>query len=490
MYKALKWIRVGVAITFILLISLHISFAIKFQFVPSMLSFLAGGALIFIFFLLMTLLFGRVYCSWICPLGIYQDVISRIARLFKSKKQRKMQFHKPHNILRYTIAIVVFCSTIIGFTYPLIVFDPYSNYGRISTHLFDSAIQGSENLLSTLFPAIFSYSPFTNFALGSFIYALLFFLIITVMAALRGRLYCNTICPVGTLMGLISKVSLFKISMDPEMCVGCNLCANSCKSECIDVKNRTIDESRCVACLDCTINCKRSGIKYRLRWKKNGIEKEGRREAIATLMGVGAVVSSRGFTKNENSAPKEITGIVPPGGIGIEHLKDCCTACHECIAACPNGIIKPAIGEYGLSGLLLPTLSYQNQFCGFECNTCSNVCPNGALMPLTLKAKRRTQIGQVEFIAKNCIVFRHKTDCGACDEHCPTKAITMKEWAANAGLRFPTVNKDICIGCGGCEYVCPATPKAMIIRPLVKHGHSQAPTVDKQEEKSVTDFGF
>jgi ferredoxin len=139
---------------------------------------------------------------------------------------------------------------------------------------------------------------------------------------------------------------------------------------------------------------------------------------------------------------------------------------------------------------MLPVIHYKKQFCGFNCNVCSSVCPNGALKPLSVEEKRKVQIGRVEFIAKNCIVFKHKTDCGACDEHCPTKAITMKEWKGRPGLYFPTVNPDMCIGCGGCEYVCPESPKAMVIRPLSVHGEAVPPKEDKQEQKVVNDFGF
>jgi Pyruvate/2-oxoacid:ferredoxin oxidoreductase delta subunit len=160
------------------------------------------------------------------------------------------------------------------------------------------------------------------------------------------------------------------------------------------------------------------------------------------------------------------------------------------VEACPNRIISPAFGEYGAANLMLPVIHYKKQFCGFNCNVCSSVCPNGALKPLTVEEKRKVQIGRVEFIAKNCIVFKHKTDCGACDEHCPTKAITMKEWKGRPGLYFPTVNPDMCIGCGGCEYVCPEMPKAMVIRPLSVHGEAIPPKEDKQEKVEISDFGF
>ena len=519
MYKKLKWIRVGVALVFFILIFLSFTFIgrslgkipeiLNFQFIPSLLSFLGGGAIILIFFLLLTLCFGRVYCSLICPLCIMQDMISRFASLFKSKKQQRTHYSSPHNILRYIILTLVFITLVLGFLDIVVLLDPYSIFGRITTQLFDTALISILNLFSNIFPESIYYRSIANIVWNSFAFAACFFVLIALMSAFRGRLYCNTICPVGSFLGIISKISFFKLSIDESSCVGCGLCAKNCKSECIDSKNRTIDESRCVVCLNCTTVCKGNAIKFVNRWspklKKSdasddapAVSMQGRREALATISALGAVLVAREMKGNKIAKGEkkvllqdsDVSGILPPGAISIEHLKNYCTACHACIAACPNRIISPSVGEYGYDDLLLPVIHYDRQFCGFNCNKCSQACPNGALKPLSLPEKQRTQIGRVTFTAKNCIVFKNKTDCGACDEHCPTKAIEMKEWKNIPGLYFPTVHPDICIGCGACEYICPATPKAMTIKPLAVQAQSTPPTKEVQDEKTVTDFGF
>ncbi len=513
MYKTLRWIRVGVALVTLLLFILAFTFVgrglegiltiARFQFIPALVSFLSGGAFIFVFFLILTLLFGRVYCSLFCPLGIMQDGVSKVASWFKSKKGKRFRYSKPHTVLRVTICVISFAVLAIFGARFFAWIDPYSNFGKIATQLIDPLFIGINNLLAKIFPAAIFHRSYSVVVWGSFAFGAAFCLVVVAMSAFRGRLYCNTICPVGTLLGYISKISLFKLAIDKSECIKCNACINVCKSECIDVTTGEVDESRCVVCLNCTTVCKKHGLKF--VWRSSlkgdansaadGSQKpvnQGRREAIGAVALLGATMVGMGLKgRNEAAAePEEIKGIIPPGGVSLEHLKNHCTACQACVEACPNRIISPAFGEYGAANLMLPVIHYRKQFCGFNCNICSNVCPNGALKPLSVEEKRKVQIGRVEFIAKNCIVFKHKTDCGACDEHCPTKAITMKEWKGRPGLYFPTVNPDMCIGCGGCEYVCPEMPKAMVVRPLSVHGEAVPPKEDKQEKKVVSDFGF
>ncbi len=513
MYKTLRWIKVEVALVTLLLFILTYTFVgrglegiltiARFQFIPALVSFLSGGAFIFVFFLILTLLFGRVYCSLFCPLGIMQDCVSKVASWFKSKKGKRFRYSKPHTALRVTICVISFAVLAIFGARFFAWIDPYSNFGKIATQLIDPVFIGINNLLAKIFPAAIFHRSYSALVWGSFAFGAAFCLVVVVMSAFRGRLYCNTICPVGTLLGYISKISLFKLAIDKSECIKCSACINVCKSECIDVATGEVDESRCVVCLNCTTVCKKQGLKFVRRSSLKGDANsaadesqkpvnQGRREAIGAVALLGATMVGMGLKgRNEAAAePEEIKGIIPPGGVSLEHLKNHCTACQACVEACPNRIISPAFGEYGTANLMLPVIHYKKQFCGFNCNICSNVCPNGALKPLSVEEKRKVQIGRVEFIAKNCIVFKHKTDCGACDEHCPTKAITMKEWKGRPGLYFPTVNPDMCIGCGGCEYVCPEMPKAMVVRPLSVHGEAVPPKEDKQEKKVVSDFGF
>ena len=152
-------------------------------------------------------------------------------------------------------------------------------------------------------------------------------------------------------------------------------------------------------------------------------------------------------------------------------------------------MLKPAFMDYGLGGMMQPKMDFGHGFCNFDCTVCSEVCPNGALLPLTKEEKHKLQMGRVVFVRENCIVNTDETSCGACSEHCPTQAVTMIPY--KNGLTIPSVNPDICVGCGGCEYVCPVRP----FRAIYIEGnpvYQEAKPFQEAEKKEVIldDFGF
>ena len=510
------------------------------QFVPALLSLAAGTlgvALPLITLLLLTLIFGRVYCSFLCPTGILQDIIGRLARPLTRRTRTNPHspgsganagsststgiststgYRKPHNILRYIILIATGLLFALGLAWPLTLLDPYSLFGKIASQFFGSIEIFLNNALANIFPNSIPYLKYTSIATVSFIYGTIALITLILFSAAHGRLYCNTICPVGTLLGLIGSKSLFQIRIDSNACKHCNACAKNCKSNCIDIKGQKVDTERCVVCFNCLQHCKFNALHYSLRrpaastsssassstastsacstastsatsakatsgtstsgatsataassTPSEKIDK-GLRTTLAGLAGLGtAILAHKGTGSRfipikeyrekhlpENLRASQELGIMPPGAGRLEHFKQNCTGCYACVAACPGDVIKPATFEYGPDGILLPTLKYNGHFCGYECNACSNACPSGALSPLTLKEKKRTAIGKAIYMAGKCIVFQAGTDCGACDEHCPTKAITMVPVPGKSFLYYPKLNRDLCIGCGGCEYIC------------------------------------
>ena len=504
MYRIIKTGRVILATIVLLLVTFsflsvtknlaeHFAPLLKFQFVPALLSILTGSALALIVLLIITLLFGRVYCSVLCPAGVFQDVITRFASIFKDKKSRRFKYSKPKNILRYSLLAIAGLPFIFGITYPILLLDPYSNYGRFVSQILRSLEVAMNNTISLIWPDTVSHKIYAGLAISAFVLALLFLFTIALLAAIRGRLYCNTICPVGTMLGLFSRFSIFRPRFNKDLCVNCAACVKACKSECIDLKNKHIDVSRCVTCFDCLTSCKYGALKYSASSETKGEKgsvSEGRRAAIASIGILGVSLAARAFNVGQLPKAKSSNkGITPPGSLSVENLKDRCTSCNACMSACPNGIIKPASMEYGLDGIMLPVLSYNEHFCGYECNKCSQVCPTGAILPVSVEDKKLIQIGVVEFALEKCIVHTDGTDCGACDEHCPTKAITMVPYG-DTGLFIPTTDTSICIGCGGCEYICPARPKAMIVKAKDIHGKAMKPKENKQKEVKVDEFGF
>jgi ferredoxin len=355
---------------------------------------------------------------------------------------------------------------------------PYSSYGRIASELFAPVYAWLNNILAYFSGRLESYAFYSSdvwLKSGiTLLVAAVSFAVIAVLAWRNGRTYCNTICPVGTVLGFLSRFSIFKIRISGDKCVGCKLCSRSCKASCIDIKNKKVDYSRCVACMDCIDNCVRGAISYSaLRPVRETSLKQpdgGRRNflSLSTLMIASAATASAKEKGGNVIAALERkkpyvreTPVVPPGAVGAKHFAEHCTACQLCVQSCTNDVLRPSGSIYHF---MQPSMSYERGFCRPECTACSEVCPSGAILPVSREKKSSIQIGHAVWIRDNCIVITDGVHCGNCSRHCPSGAITMvKENPSDPhSARVPAVNEQRCIGCGACEYVCPARPFAAI----------------------------
>lgn len=517
----LKRIRVVFAILYFLLITLlFIDFTglipssvyksvLFLQFLPSLLHFksiLTISSVGFLLIIMFTILFGRVYCSFLCPLGVFQDIISYISKKIQRLKQYKYKYLKSYKAIRYSFLGVFVVALIAGYTLILSLLDPYSIYGRIASGIFRKSIVETNNFLASGLQKINVYSLFhvdlkpEHWTIVLVSAVLL--IIVVLFSAFKGRLYCNTFCPVGAFLGLISKFSIFKMELNKNTCTGCNLCVRSCKAGCIDCKSKQIDTERCVVCFNCLGVCRENGIHFKPFWKNEDMAKlanenkidNTRRSffAISALILAATIKSSKAQQVVKDTATRP-TGrdipVSPPGSESVEKFNISCTACHLCISACPTHVLQPSYTDYGLIGFMQPVMDYRAGFCNFECTKCSEVCPTGAIKPILLENKKVTQIGIAHFVRRNCIVRTEQTDCGACAEHCPTKAVTMVPW--KHGLVIPEVTPEICIGCGACEYACPTTPyKAIYVNGNAIHQLAAEPDKEKQNVKMEDDFPF
>ena len=507
----LRKIRIGISLTIFLLLTFYLvdfagilpnSFHVlaHMQLIPALLGLNLG---ILLFLLVLTWLTGRSYCSVICPLGIFQDIAIWISR--KRDKKKHYDYRRALNRWRWGILLLIVVAGFSGFMALVSLFDPYSAYGRIVVNVLKPLYLVVNNFLTWIFTMFdnytFYYMDIIVTSVSALIIAFVTLLVVGYLAYRYGRIYCNTVCPVGTLLGFISKYSLFKVHIDTSKCNSCGLCARKCKASCIDSKKHEIDYSRCVVCFDCIDNCRQGAISYTLRYKKESqksiLSDEpdiSKRTFVATLTAVALTAPKSAMSQSVgvltgNKPYKKEHPLSPPGSISAEHFNQHCTACHLCVSKCPSHVLKPSLLEYGVGGILQPVMNFENGFCNYDCTLCSEICPNKAILPLTKEEKHLTQVGRVVFIEENCIVHTDNTNCGACAEHCPTQAVTMVPY--RDGLTIPKINPDICVGCGGCEYVCPVRPfRAIHIEGNPVHLQAKPIQINKVDETEIDDFGF
>jgi polyferredoxin len=508
----LKKIRIGVSAVLFLLITFYfLDFAglmsgkianllARIQFIPAI---MAVSVIILLILIVLTLLFGRVYCSSICPMGIYQDIIAWFSKR-TAKKKKRYKFSKARNILRVSMLVA---ATGVLVQFPLILgfIDPYSAYGRIVTNVFRPVYMAGNNVLEIIFTKFDNYTFYKTdifiMSAFSFVVAVSTMLITGYLAWKHGRTYCNTICPAGTVLGFLSRFALFKIRIDKSKCNSCGACEMKCKAACISSKQKSVDNSRCVDCFNCLNACRREALKFSPSIVKDSkttapehpVDEKRRRflttGLVAAIAAPAAIIEDEVNILTGNDRYIRQHPILPPGSISVENMLKHCTSCHLCISKCPSRVLKPAFMEYGLAGMMQPTVYFEKGFCNFDCTVCSEVCPNGAIKPLTKDEKHLNQSGYVVFSRDICIVQTEETNCGACSEHCPTQAVTMVPY--KDGLTIPQINVEICIGCGGCEFICPVRP----FRAIHIEGHAvqtKAKPFEEQEkdDKEIDSFGF
>ena len=420
----------------------------KLQFLPAL---LALNLAVVIVLIVLTLIFGRAYCSVICPLGIMQDGISHISSMRKGKKAR-FRWSPEVKWLRYSVLALFIIALVTGLTSVAALLAPYSAFGRIATSL----------VRPTLPTAIIAGVTL---------------LVVGVLAWIGGRTYCNTLCPVGTVLSFFSRFSLLRPVIDADKCRDCHACEHKCKASCINIDNHKIDYSRCVDCFNCLDSCKFGALKYRMAWNRKACgasgtaqDNAGRRAFISSSVIAATAIALKAQEKKVDGgyaavtakkAPERTNPIVPFGAVSLKHFHQHCTGCQLCVSQCPNDVLSPSTS---LERLMQPEMSYENGWCRPECTKCSEVCPAGAILEITPEEKTAIHVGTASVDLDLCVVNRDNVNCGNCARHCPAGAIkmVMKNPDDENSLRIPTVLEDRCIGCGACEFLCPSRPYSAI----------------------------
>ena len=458
----------------------YLGWMAKLQFLPAILSLNIG---VIVFVLALTFLFGRVYCSVICPMGVFQDFVSRIAGRFK---KRRFSFKEKKLSVRFYIlgAFVLF---LIFFAPVADLIAPYSAYGRMVNSLFQPVYQWFHNIAASIAEHYDSYAVYKVdvwFKGGiTFAIAIVTLVVVSLWSWKAGRGYCNTVCPVGTVLGLISTKSLFKVNINADKCVNCGLCEKNCKAQALDYKSHKIDYSRCVACMDCIDVCKKSAIDFsrckaeKAETKASPEVDDSLRKTLATtaLLAVSSVVKAQEKTVDgglavieDKKIPEREIPVKPAGARGYKHFASHCTACQLCVAQCPNGVLRPSSN---LATFMQPEMSFERGYCRPECTRCSEVCPTGAIEKITREEKTAIRAGHAVWIKQNCLPVSDGVSCGNCARHCPSGAITMVALPDNPDVKIPSVDSERCLGCGACEHLCPVRPfSAIYVEGNLVHG--------------------
>ncbi|MDE6136017.1 MAG: 4Fe-4S binding protein [Muribaculaceae bacterium] len=450
----------------------------RMQLLPAV---LAGSAAWLLLWATATMALGRIYCSTACPMGALMDGVARLRMAWERGRVRRngVRGVRPYRWRaasvggRYSLlAIVVLCMAL-GFSVVPAVTDPYSAYARM-------VVAACRPLGVSLLSAVVAVAT----------------LVAVVSTAWRnGRFLCNTWCPVGSALSLVSRHSVWHMDVDTDLCVHCLKCVDACKAQCINPADMTVDTARCVVCFNCADVCEPGAMTFRrgqhrlvtplmqraeapsaaapsldtqvagepVRMDRRRFLKTG---IVAAAAGA-AAVAGRASCASRRTEPwdpaplKALNAPMPPGFVSRSGFLRRCTACGACVAACPTGVIRPSTRSYGLLHAMAATMDYGSGACLTDCTACTQVCAAGALVPLTLSEKRRFVVGKARIRLQNCLAYGRGKACGRCARRCPSGAISMR---AIDGRRGPVADLEKCIGCGQCVAACPSTPyKAIVI---------------------------
>lgn len=437
--------------------------------------------------LLITLIFGRIYCSTVCPLGATMDIFNRLAGNGSLRRGKRLfHYENANNTLRYTVLGTVVLCAVLGVAVVPSLLDPYSAFGRIGSEMIRplAELVGGEKVVIASWLA--------------FAVATVTLVVVAWLSLRKGRILCNTICPVGTLLGCVSRYSLLHFDIDTDLCTHCRRCEHACKSSCISIDDHTVDGSRCVTCFRCVDVCPDNAIRYTTRHKRlatpllqriqtaagtacatpgsttcadaseplsarkpseplridrRNFLKTGLIVALAPAVGFAAKASG------EAASSRSLRPVIPPGRRNREEFLERCTGCGLCVSHCPSHALTPSVSRLGWLHPLHPIMDYDRGACLYDCTLCTRLCPTGALNPLTLDEKHIFIIGHAEVDENLCV------GCGTCAAHCPYDAIVMIPGGKTG--RIADVDTERCIGCGVCQNVCPVDPKAIAVDGII-----------------------
>jgi len=449
---------------------------------------LAGRALIALVWpalitVALTLLLGRFFCGWVCPLGAILDFSSW---LFGRRRFSGTLPTRLYNLKYLLLAALAGASL---FSMQLVyLFDPIS----LLIRSLSVAVYPAINLaINALFGTLYATDIDAVTAVSEPVYGLLrdhflafeqphfqtavltgvLFLALLGLEYFGRRFWCRYLCPLGALFGLLARVPLLRRRIAEPDCTGCGICRRECRMGAIADDYATTDRAECIACFDCEALCPEHAVSFGLSGGLAAPLPDPTRRSLLAAIGLGVtaapLIGSEAIASTGNPAR-----IRPPGALPEEEFLARCTRCGECMRVCIANGLQPALFEAGLVGLWSPVLVSRIGYCEYNCTLCGQVCPTGAIERLQLEKKQQVRIGLADIDRSRCLPWKGDSECIVCEEHCPTpkKAIRLKEepvYSVTTGemeiLKKPYVDEKLCIGCGICETKCPLSDRSAII---------------------------
>lgn len=438
-----------------------------------------------------TIVLGRVFCGWFCPLGTVHAAAGRVFDYWRPR--RRKEHWSRWQLSKYFLLSALLVMAVFGAPL-LVIFDPIALLFRSlttavlpafqwavedgSTALYNSETARnlgvtavSEPTYAFLRDHLFVTSG-QAFIGGGLIFA--FFALIVGLNFYQRRFWCRYLCPAGAMLGILAWRPWLRRKVDPEACNQCDLCGMTCHGAATSQAGAGWKPQECFGCLNCTSVCRRSGLSFTLdtpwgrRDEQESVDLSRRGLLGAAAAGFAGLALLR-ITPEARGTTYNPQLIRPPGARGEHDFLERCIACGSCMKICPTGGLQPALTQAGLAGLWTPVLTPRIGYCDYECQRCGDVCPTGAIEPLSLADKQQVRLGLAAFDTGRCLPYAAGRDCMVCEEHCPApdKAIYFVEAEVQTRegprtVKQPHVDPSKCIGCGICEHVCPFRDKAAI----------------------------